>query len=258
MVPLHTLVLASFLAAPLLAQDPPKAAAAPARAEQDAQDAAAPKVLKLGEHLASEVSLLDIDGKAQDLHALKGKIAVINFYSIQCPIQAGWDNRLAKIQKDFEGQGVAFLHIDSNQTEIGSAPPPSDAKDKPYENVRSHLAQKKLPFRVLVDHGNKVADLFEANTTPHVYVFDKEGVLVYRGLVDDDQRDQHADGRHDYLRDVLGKLTKGDKVEPFSTKEVGCSIKRASAEGREGGRGRGRERGERRRDGQSGAERGGE
>ncbi|MEQ1632592.1 MAG: hypothetical protein ABL997_09485, partial [Planctomycetota bacterium] len=105
------------------------------------------------------------------------------------------------------------------------------------------------PFRVLVDHGNKVADLFAATSTPHVYVFGTDGKLVYKGLVDDDQRDAKKDTRKDHLRDVLGKLMKGETVEPASTNEVGCSIKRVEGTGNAGRsrrpRGEGR-RGERR------------
>ncbi len=218
-------------------------------------DKPAPKVLELGQRIDGELTLLDIDGKPQAAKDLMGKVTVVNFYSIQCPVQAQWDERLAQIQKDFEGQDVVFLHIDSNVTEIGEKPQPQPAADdkdakQPYENVRAHLAEKALPFRVLVDHGNKVADLFAATSTPHVYVFGVDGKLVYKGLVDDDQRDVKADTRTNYLRDVLGKLTKGETVEPSSTRAVGCSIKRLGGETR--GR---RPRGEGRRRGEGGGER---
>ena len=71
----------------------------------------------------------------------------------------------------------------------------------------------------------------------------QDGKLIYKGLVDDDQKNRNAEKRNNYLRDVLGKLLKNEKVEPFATKEEGCSIKRLGAKER-GGRGRG-ERGER-------------
>lgn len=261
----------------LRAQDKPTQDPAP-NAPTDAAPAGmpaekpAPKVLELGQRIDGELNLLDIDGVAQKAKDLMGKVTVVNFYSIQCPVQAQWDERLAQIQKDFAEQGVVFLHIDSNVTEIGEKPqaqPAADDKEakKPYENVRAHLAEKGLPFRVLVDHGNKVADLFAATSTPHVYVFGVDGKLVYKGLVDDDQRDAKADKRTNYLRDVLGKLTKGETVEAFSTKEVGCSIKRMGAENRgRRPRGEGRRRGEgggaggerRGPGGQGGGERGGE
>jgi len=216
---------------PLFAQAPPATPApAPAPAAAPKEQPAQPKVLQLGQRASGDITLLDIDGKPQRAKDLMGKVTVVNFYSIQCPVQAGWDQRLAAIQKDFEAQGVVFLHIDSNESEIGREPQQAaEGQPKPYDNVRAHLAKKGLPFHVFVDHGNKVADLFGAETTPHVYVFGNDGRLVYRGLVDDDQRDKNADGRKNYLRDTLASLLKGDKVEPFATTAVGCSIKRVES-----------------------------
>lgn len=228
---------------PLLAQDPVKEAPkqdAP-KTEAPAQEAA-PKTLQLGQRVNGDVVLSDIDGKPVKAHDFMGKITVVNFYSIQCPIQKAWDGRLAQIQKDLESQGVVFLHIDSNKTEVGEEPPKVEGDAKPYDNVRQHLKEKQLPFRVLVDHGNKVADMFEARTTPHVYVFGKDGKLVYKGLVDDDQKDRNATTRNNYLRDVLGKLLKSEEVKPFATKEEGCSIKRVGGGGK-GARGRGENKG---------------
>jgi len=216
---------------PLFAQAPPATPTpAPATAPAPKEQPKEPKVLQLGQRAGGDITLLDIDGKPQRAKDLMGKVTVVNFYSIECPVQAGWDQRLAAIQKEFEDKGVVFLHIDSNVKEIGREPQQAaEGQPKPYDNVRAHLAKKGLPFRVLVDHGNKVADLFGAETTPHVYVFGNDGRLVYRGLVDDDQRDKNQDARKNYLRDTLQSLVKGDKVEPFSTTAVGCGIKRAKS-----------------------------
>ena len=218
-------LLIPCLSLSLFAQEPAKephkqnpAPAAPAK-----QDA--PKTLQLGARVNGGVTLTDLDGKAVKAQEFMGKLTVVNFFSIECPVQKAWDGRLAQIQKDFESQGVTFLHIDSNKTEIDVT------KDnaKPIDGIKAHLKEKGLPFRVLLDHGNKVADLFEAKTTPHVYVFGADGKLIYKGLVDDDQKDRNADKRTNHLRDVLGKLVKKEKVEPFATKEEGCSIKRVEA-----------------------------
>ena len=225
---LSTLVLSSCLCLPLFAQEPAKEPPKPAEKAEQQQEKKqdAPKTLQLGARVDGKTTLTDIDGKAVAAHEFMGKITVVNFYSIQCPIQRAWDGRLAEIQKEFEGQGVVFLHIDSNVTEIGENPPATDAEPKPYTKIREHLAAQNLPFRVLADHGNKMADFFEAKTTPHVYVFGQDGKLVYKGLVDDDQKNRNAEKRNNYLRDTLGKLIKNEKVEPFTTKEEGCSIKR--------------------------------
>lgn len=229
--------MAACLVVPALAQDPapqhpspkqPASQPASQPADAGATDAAKPKILQLGQRADGALTLLDIDGKPQNAHELMGRITVVNFYSIQCPVQRAWDKRLAAIQQDFAKDGVVFLHVDSNVGEIGEEPQQKEGEELPYGRIRDHLQAQQLPFRVLVDHGNKVADFFDAKTTPHVYVFGKDGRLVYKGLVDDDQKDRRVGDRHDYLRDTLAKLLKGEKVEPFATKETGCGIKRVA------------------------------
>jgi thiol-disulfide isomerase/thioredoxin len=215
----NAITLLSCFALPLLAQDGKQDAP---KVEAPKQEA--PKVLQLGQRVSGDLTLADLDGKAVKANDLMGKVTVVNFFSTQCPVQKAWDKRLADIQTEYEAQGVTFLHIDSNTTEID--PDPKKPDQKPVDALKAHLKEKALPFRVLLDHGNVAADLFDARTTPHIYVFGKDGRLVYKGLVDDDQKDRNIDKRNNYLRDTLGKILKDDKVEPFATKEEGCSIKR--------------------------------
>jgi thiol-disulfide isomerase/thioredoxin len=251
-------LLSPLLSLSLLAQEtkePPKPVEPPkveapkaqdAKGQPDkapADEAQSPKTLQLGTRVDGGTVLVDIDGVPQRASELMGKLVVVNFWSTQCPIQRDWNRRLADIQKEFEAKGVVFLHVDSNVTEIGEEPPKVEEGEKPCANIREHLAKNDLPFRVLVDHGNKIADFFDARTTPHVYVFGRDGRLVYKGLVDDDQKDKNPEGRQNYLRDVVGKLIAGETVEPFSTKEHGCTIKR-TGEQKKGGRGAGAGRGQ--------------
>lgn len=255
MTPLLKFPLLSCLILSVVAQEPAKEPPKPAPEQKQEQEKEkeAPKTLQLGQRVNGLVTLNDLDGKAVKAADHMGKVTVVSFYSIQCPIQRAWDQRLAQLQKDFEPKGVVFLHIDSNVTEIG-AEPPRDGEDSAYDKIKAHLKEKELPFRVLADHGNKVADLFDAKTTPHVYVFGKDGRLVYKGLVDDDQKDRNPDARNNYVHDVVTKLLADEKVEPFATKEQGCTIKRVDAAG---GRGQGQRGGGRRRGGQAGGQGGG-
>jgi peroxiredoxin len=198
----------------------------------------APKPIALGDVLPTTFQLKDLDGTVRSAADCKGKVTLINFYSIQCPVQAAWDDRLVALQKEFADKGVVFWHIDSNVTEIGKDAPADPKADKSYAAIRAHLSEQKLPFTVLADHGNAIADMLDARTTPHVYVFAADGKLVYRGLVDDDQRGDKTE-RKSYARDVLQKLLAGEPVAPSATKETGCSIKRVDGTGQKNRRPRG-------------------
>jgi thiol-disulfide isomerase/thioredoxin len=208
------------------AQNPAAKPQEPARPAAPAA-AAAPKTLKPGMRLDQNLALLDIDGKQHRSGDYQGKVVVVNFFSIECPVQGGWDPELAAIQREFAAKGVEFLNIDSNSSEIGAEPPKPEAQKpdsaKPYDNIRKHLAAKKLPYTVLVDHGNAVADLFGAKCTPDIFVFGTDGRLVYRGLI----AEEAAKGeKKQHLRDTLTKLLANEKVEPFQTTPQGCGIKR--------------------------------
>ncbi len=215
---------------------------APVESERP-QQPASKKVLDLGDKMPATFVLKDIDGKEHKAAAYMGRVVVVNFHSITCPIQAAWDPAFAELQEQYGDKGVVFLHVNSNVGEIGREPPKVDGDARPYAEIREHLARKKLPFTLLVDHGNVVADFFQARTTPHAYVFSAAGQLVYKGLVDDDQRRTKGDQAKRYVAETLDTLLKGDPVEPFQTKEAGCSIKRVDAAGggqrggRRGGRG---------------------
>lgn len=236
---MKTLIACMFAGATaglLLAQDPrPVPASDKPVQEKPAQDKQEPKQLQLGMRVQRETVLKDIDGKEHKAGSYMGKLTVVNFFSIQCPIQQAWDPTLAAIQREYEKKGVVFLNINSNHTEIGKEPPKTDGDAKPYDNVREYLKKKELPYTVLVDHGNVVADFFEARTTPDIFVFGTDGRLVYRGLIDDDQRRTKGDQAKRYLKDTLDKLLAGEKVEPFATTPQGCTIKRVDGGGRRAG-----------------------
>ena len=82
-----------------------------------------------------------------------------------------------------------------------------------------------LPY--VVDQGHQLADAFGARTTPHVYLFDADFQLVYRGSIDDNV-DSADEVKETYLEDAITKMIEGKKVKPAVTKAIGCSIKRVS------------------------------
>ncbi len=207
--------------------------AAPAISQVEAVEAdmvkTEPAVLALGGKIPANVALKNLDGKEQKLVAAD-KITVVNFWSITCPIMAGWEERMTAIYKKYGKQGVEFRFINPNAPEFADGEVSAEDVEngvKPYRGIRDFLKEKKLPYTVLLDTGNVVTDRFQAKTTPHIFVFDKTGSLVYRGLIDDDPRDVKGEGADRYLVNTLDALLKGKKPEPRENLSYGCAIVRA-------------------------------
>ena len=234
---------------------PAKPTPVPAAGEKAPADAkpapeAKPKSLELGKRPTQMIALPDLDGRVHRSAEFADQITVICFWSTTCPVMQGYEERMAAIVKEFSPSGVRFLMINSNEgnLEIDDGPtrapeakpadapvaePDAEAK-KPYAKIRAYLAEHELPYTVLVDHGSRVADLFEAKTTPHIYVFGKDGVLWYRGAIDDDAPGRKGEKATPHLRNLLTRLLAGETVEAAETKPVGCNIKRPAASGRRG------------------------
>ena len=145
------------------------------------------------------------------------KVVVLAFLGTECPLAEAYAPRLAELARDFGKRGVAFFGVDANQ------------QDGPVAIGR--FAEKHgLPFPMLKDVGNGLADRIGAERTPEVFVLDGSRAVVYRGRVDD----QYAIGihrpsstRHD-LVDALDAVLAGRPVATPRTDAVGCRIGRVT------------------------------
>lgn len=162
---------------------------------------------------APDFELPDINGEeTMRLSALQGQITVIDFWSYECPWSQRYDAYFAERVSGWAGQGILFFAINSNANESDDA-------------VREALDERNLPFTVLRDAGNVVADAYGAVTTPHVFVVDRDGRLVYRGAVDDRAWRQEK-ANIDYLDAALEALSSGEEPEHPTSEPRGCTIVR--------------------------------
>lgn len=225
-VRVRLIVLASLML-PAVAQQPQTRPPAPNAKGSHAVAGRAPVAgLELGQRLDGNAVVIDLNGKPCRLAELLSKVTVINFHSTQSKTQREADAHLATLQREHAKNGVGFVHLNSNATEIGLRAQQTAATDKagspkPYARLRNYLDQHKLPFRMFADHHNRVADALGAVTTPHVFVFADNGTLIYRGLAKDHD--------HNHLSEVLTKLVAGTKVKPFESRAHGNAISRAKA-----------------------------
>jgi peroxiredoxin len=173
-----------------------------------------------------------IDFRLQDhrgaLHTLDEardrKVVVLVFLGTECPLAKAYAPRLAELARDFGKRGVAFFGVDANQ------------QDGPVAIGR--FADKHgLPFPILKDLGNNLADRIGAERTPEVFVLDESRAVVYQGRIDD----QYAIGihrpsstRHDLVA-ALDAVLAGRPVATPKTDAVGCKIGRVTKSAHGGG-----------------------
>ena len=171
------------------------------------------KVVKVGEAVP-DFQLKDTSGQEHRLSGYQGKIVMLHFWSATCPFVIRYDERLKQIANDYSNHGVVVLGIDSNSNET-------------LDQVKKVAAIRKINYPILIDPGNQVADQFGAITTPHVFILDKEGKLVYEGAVDDQGWSEENPVTKQYAREALDAMLAGSAVPTPETKSVGCTVKRA-------------------------------
>ena len=180
----------------------------PARAE----DFLAKKIAKLGQP-APDFELQDLGGNKIKLSANQGKAVMIHFWSAHCPFVMRYEERLNKIAMDYRDKGVTVFGIASN---INETP----------DQIKQTTAERKLIYALLLDPDHQVADNYGAITTPHVFMINKEGILVYEGSVDDQGWSEKNPVTKNYAREALDAVLAGRPVPNPETKTFGCTIKR--------------------------------
>ena len=162
---------------------------------------------------ADNFSLNDYNGKSVSLSDYKNtKAIVLMFVATECPVSNAYNERYIKLYDDYKGKNVAIIGINSN-------------KEESAEDVKEHAKENKLAFPILKDNNNVVADKFDAQRTPEVYVLHPTTLeVLYHGRIDDSQRAANITS-HD-LRAALDEILAGKAVSTKETKAFGCSIKR--------------------------------
>ena len=177
--------------------------------------------VKIGDP-APDFTLTDSDQQQRSLSGFQGKYIVLEWFNLQCPfVRKHYDSEnMQKLQGKYTAQDVVWLSINSSAEGNQGYLLPEDAKrfieDK---NVRSTA--------VLLDPQGNVGKMYGAKTTPHMFIIDPEGNLIYQGAIDDKPSTDPEDlaTAKNYVDDTLSSALAGQPVSPFSTKSYGCSVK---------------------------------
>ncbi len=159
---------------------------------------------------APEFELPDLQGIPHKLSEYHSKIVIVNFWSAECPHSERTDRYLVNLVDQWGGE-VVMLSIAANRNESA-------------QRVAEAAAARRLP-KVLIDAEHTVADLYEAMTTPHAFLIDREGILRYRGAVDNITFRQREATRF-FLQEAAEALLHGQLPSLNETPAYGCVIVR--------------------------------
>ena len=159
---------------------------------------------------APDFELPDLKGNLHKLSDYRGQIVVVNFWSAECPHSERADRSIMACIVQW-GEDVVLLSIAANRNE----------STRLLEDISK---TRRLP-EVLLDPEHLVADLYQAVTTPHVFVVDREGILRYRGAVDD-VTFRHRQATRFYLEEAVEALLDGRLPENQEMPAYGCAIVR--------------------------------
>ncbi len=160
--------------------------------------------------LAPNFSLNDLEGYKHHLADYRGAILIINFWSAECPHAARVDLGLLPLMKEWAGD-VHLLQIASNGNES--------------IEMLKRVAGERGVNPILHDIDHKVADLYEATNTPHIYILDAVGILRYEGAYDNITFRQR-EATWNYVQKTVESLLNGTQAQITHVPPFGCTIVR--------------------------------
>lgn len=173
----------------------------------------------------TNLKMENIDGTQHTLTDLKGEGGLLVIFSCNtCPFvvgngekSEGWEGRYNEIHRLAQNYKVGMVLVNSNEAKRTAGDGMADMQ------ARARDYKYTMPY--VLDKDHKLADAFGARTTPHVFLFDKDMKLVYKGAIDDNVN-KRVEVKDPYLIKAFRAMGSGTPINPATTKELGCSIKR--------------------------------
>jgi peroxiredoxin len=174
---------------------------------------------------APAFTAVDATGKTVSLADFKGRHVVLEWVNPGCPfvVKHYSSANMQDTQMQATSKGVVWLAINSTAKEA------EDYK-APAAMAQWMQAQKAAASATLMDSDGKVGRAYGARTTPHLYIVDPAGTLVYAGGIDDKASASAADipGARNHVKAALAEALAGKAISQASTRPYGCSVKYAS------------------------------
>ncbi|PIQ85845.1 MAG: thioredoxin family protein [Candidatus Omnitrophica bacterium CG11_big_fil_rev_8_21_14_0_20_43_6] len=171
---------------------------------------------------APDFTLTDTFEKEHSLSDFKGKYVVLEWLNHDCPfVKKHYESKnMQSLQEKYTQQGVVWLSVNSS----------AHGKQGHYHSEEANQLTKQKganPTAVLIDADGDVGRLYGAQTTPHIFIINPEGHLIYQGAIDSIASANLADIKQadNYVEQTLNAAMNGQPVLASATKSYGCSVK---------------------------------
>lgn len=184
--------------------------------------------LSIGDKMpGGELSMKNIDRKSFSLNQLKKENGLIVIFSCNtCPFVVGsdnfegWEKEYNELYEFAKETNIGFTLVNSNEAKREN--------EDSFENMQKHASKMGYRMTYLVDKNSELANLFGAKTTPHVFFFDQNNQLIYKGAISNawDPKKTQIDS---YLYNAIKYTSASHAIDVQSSQPKGCSIKRLPA-----------------------------
>ena len=174
--------------------------------------------LSIGEAMPKvNIPIQDVNGETFTLKKLMDKNGLLVIFSCNtCPWVIHWQDRYNPIAGLCSENNIGFVAVNSNARQHNGV--------DSYKAMQEHAREYNYKFPYVMDKRAELANAFGAKKTPHVYLFNKDNKLVYRGAIDDNA--ENADNvTTSYLVNAVNAVAMGEEIKVKKTKALGCSIK---------------------------------
>jgi thioredoxin-related protein len=162
--------------------------------------------------------LQSVNGYSYSLGSISEKNGlIVIFTSNTCPFVIKWEDRYSIVEELAKKNNLGLAYINSNYKKRDG--------DDSFTKMKEHAKKYNYRAPYLLDTESKLANSFGAKTTPHIFMFNREHQLVYKGAIDDNYEDINK-VKEFYLKEAMEQLADGKKIKVSETDPVGCSIKR--------------------------------
>lgn len=169
----------------------------------------------------AEYTMESTDGTEHSLTSEVRENGLLVIFSCNtCPYVLAWEDQYPILGDSSSHHGIGMLIVNSNEAKRPG--------DDSMEAMQSHAEEMAYNTPYVLDANHQLADAFGAQTTPHVYLFDKDLKLVFEGSINDKFENKDKRATDEWLQRAMRQLANGQSsnIEPADTRQIGCSIKR--------------------------------